>query len=74
VSSFRTEARALEDLAQYEKIGYRGVIVTVELAGRGTWRRVLLGPYPTVEEARQVAEAVKEDALAPDAMVLKVVP
>jgi hypothetical protein len=74
VSSFRTRSMAAIDLARYEKIGYRGTIVTVQLPGKGEWRRVLLGPYPNYAEAQRVARAIREDGLAPEAMVRKIVP
>ncbi len=70
VSSFQTEARAREDLARYQKIGYKGVIITVEVPGRGKRRRVILGPYPTQEEAASVASAIREDGLSPEAQAV----
>jgi hypothetical protein len=74
VSSFRAQKLASTDLASYEKIGYRGLIVTVKIPGRGDWKRVMLGPYPTLKEARRVAKAIREDGLSPEAMIRKITP
>jgi hypothetical protein len=74
VSSFRAQKLASTDLASYEKIGYRGLIVTVKIPGRGDWKRVMLGPYPTLKEARRVAKAIREDGLSPEAMIRKIAP
>jgi cell division septation protein DedD len=74
VSSFQTVAKANEDLQRFQGIGYRGVIITVQVPGRGSWRRVILGPYPTLEEAQSVMQAVREDGLSPKAETMKLGP
>jgi cell division septation protein DedD len=70
VSSFQTQAKANEDLARYQAIGYRGVIVMVNVPGKGAWRRVVLGPYPSLAEAESVALAIREDGLSPKAQAM----
>jgi len=74
VSSFQTLAKANEDLDRYREVGYRGLVVTVQVPGKGRWRRVMLGPYPTLEEARSVAQAIREDSISPEAEAMKLEP
>ena len=72
VSSFRTLAKAEEDLGNYQALGYQGVIVSVDIPGKGTWQRVLLGPYSSQSEASRVMETVRADQLSPAAQVQRI--
>jgi hypothetical protein len=72
VSSFRTRAKAEEDLSRYRALGFACVIVSADVPGKGSWLRVLLGPYPSLEEATRVMEMVRADQLSPAAQVLTI--
>jgi hypothetical protein len=74
VSSFRTDATAANDLARFRTLGYPGVVVTVEVSGRGMWRRVVLGPYATASEAEDIAAAVRASGLSDKAQTMRLKP
>jgi hypothetical protein len=74
VSSFRTEATAVNDLARFRTLGYPGVVVTVEVTGRGTWRRVVLGPYASASDAEDIAAAVRASGLSDKAQTMRLKP
>jgi len=74
VSSFKTEATAQNDLARFRALGYPGIIVLVEVPGRGIWRRVVLGPYDSPSEADAMAVAVRAAGLSEKAQAMRLKP
>ena len=45
-----------------------------EVSGRGTWRRVVLGPYATASEAEDIAAAVRASGLSDKAQTMRLKP
>jgi cell division septation protein DedD len=74
VSSFKTESIAQNDLARFRALGYPGIIVAVEVPGRGIWRRVVLGPYDSPSEAEAMATAVRAAGLSEKAQAMRLKP
>ncbi len=51
VSSFRTQAEANDFADQLRARGHKAYVLEAHVAGRGTWFRVRIGPFPTQHAA-----------------------
>jgi DedD protein len=51
VSSFRSQTEADQFAAQLRARGHKSYVVEAHVAGRGTWYRVRIGPFPTQQAA-----------------------
>jgi hypothetical protein len=69
VSSIKSKAGAAVEGERYETAGYPIVTRREEVPGKGSWYRVYLGPYPSRESAKRVAEEVRSAGLTTYAMV-----
>ena len=58
-ASFQNLAKAHKVLRKIKSGGFEGNITQVQLAKRGTWFRICLGPYPTESEAKDISEQLK---------------
>jgi cell division protein FtsN len=56
-ASFKTEERAASVAAQLGRIG---LPVTSRLDSTGTWYRVVVGPFPSMDAARAAQEQLEE--------------
>jgi hypothetical protein len=74
VSSFKTDSIAQNDLARFRALGYPCIVVSVEVPGRGIWRRVVLGPYDSPSEAEAMAAAVRAAGLSEKAQAMRLKP
>ena len=52
VSSFKTEAEAEQFADQLRARGHKAYTVEARVAGRGTWWRVRVGPFPSQHAAQ----------------------
>ncbi len=63
IGSFPTEAEAREQLQRVGTEGVSGATRAVEVGGKGTWHRVILGPFPNRDEAKSVGARLKSKRL-----------
>jgi hypothetical protein len=60
VSSHHREAAAEVEATELGELGVVAEVAAAEVAGRGTWFRVLVsGGYPTLARARAVLDTIK---------------
>ncbi len=60
-ASFQNLAKAHKVLRKIKSEGFEGNITQVQLADRGTWFRICLGPYPTESEAKNISGQLKRE-------------
>jgi cell division septation protein DedD len=64
VSSLRTEAAARREARRFENAGYPTLSREEEIAGKGKWVRVYVGPYGERGSAKTVAGEIRASGLA----------
>lgn len=70
ISSYQNEADAIIDVMIIEKKGLPGFVKKVDLGEKGTWFRVLIGPYSDPDQASDIAESIAKDKLITYARVM----
>lgn len=70
ISSYQNEADALIDAKVLEKKGLPVFVKKVDLGEKGTWFRVLIGPYADYDEASDTASSVIDEAVIVYAKVM----
>lgn len=65
VAAFSSPTEALETAERYEEGGHSTTVSAVRLGSRGLWYRLLVGVYPTPEEAEVGLSALWEEGLLP---------
>ena len=71
-ASYETPEAAQLEIRQMESRGYKCFAQTVDLALKGIWTRVFVGPYPTSREARKAADRLKKDKVIQEYYIRKV--
>ena len=71
VASFKTDAEAVGAAGTFSRAGYMTVVAPVDLGEKGTWYRVLIGPYGTRSEAAEAAEVIKAWELSDYAAIIE---
>jgi tetratricopeptide (TPR) repeat protein len=60
VASYRQEKLARRELKNWRRLGFRGRLEDWRQSPEAMWHRVLLGPYPSREEALKAAASLKK--------------
>jgi SPOR domain len=58
ISSYQDEADAVIDMNVLEKKGLPAFVKKVDLGEKGTWFRVLVGPYPDYDQASNAEKSI----------------
>lgn len=53
IGSYSEEAKAKADVILWQKRGYTAKVVKTNIAGKGTWYRLQIGGYSTMDEVKQ---------------------
>jgi cell division protein FtsN len=69
VAAYKTWPEAESQRESLSGSGYKIDIVKVDLAGKGTWYRVVLGRFASEGEARKASEALRARGLVKEVMV-----
>lgn len=70
VGSFKVEANALDLKNTLQGKGYPVTIYSIDLPGKGSWYRVIVGNYTDLQETRKVASKLKTEEKIP-ALLMK---
>jgi cell division septation protein DedD len=60
VASFKIRQAAVDLLGDLSAEGYTGTVQVADLGERGTWHRVMVGPYKSEKEAGDVLESLRQ--------------
>ncbi|MCK4305551.1 MAG: SPOR domain-containing protein [Candidatus Eisenbacteria sp.] len=68
--AFRETARAVSQAARLKKLGLEARVVTVQIPGKGTWNRVVVGHWLDLAQARTYAHRIVSAGHVKDALVV----
>jgi cell division septation protein DedD len=57
--SFKSRFNAEKELERLQRLGYAGYLDQATIPGRGVWFRIMVGPFSSRDEAREVLEQLK---------------
>ena len=60
VASFPNVGDAQKEANRLKELGYNVVVVEAQIPGKGRWHRVRLGPFSTVDKAKELALKVEK--------------
>jgi len=70
ISSYQQEEKAIADQVQLRKMELPAVIKIVKIDNKGTWFRVLIGPYSDYDNAVHTAKVLTQKKIASYAKVI----
>ena len=71
ISSYRDNTRASMNVNQLWKLGYEAFTTKVDIHGKGTWYRVMLGKFQSKSEAKAMLNKIKAIKGFSDARIIK---